>query len=131
MANHLRFFAIHAEDVERAKTFYEAVFDWRITPWGPPGFYLIQTGAEGERHVGGALQQRHEPVSGTGMKGFECTVGVDDLDAIMAKVTAHGGTIVMQPYTIDGVGRLIYLHDTEGNRVGAMQYDPAYAAAFF
>ncbi|MDE1147310.1 MAG: hypothetical protein PW843_11930 [Azospirillaceae bacterium] len=131
MPNHLRFFAIHADDVERAKAFYEAVFDWRISPWGPPGFYLIQTGPDDDKGVGGALQQRHEPLAGTGMQGFECTVGVDDLDAIIAKVTAHGGAVTLQPYTIDGVGRLIYLRDTEGNRVGAMQYDPAYAAQFF
>jgi hypothetical protein len=32
----------------------------------------------------------------------------------------------MQPYRIEGVGELIYFEDTEGNLVGAMQYDPAF-----
>jgi predicted enzyme related to lactoylglutathione lyase len=32
MANHIRHFAIHADDVERARNFYAAVFDWRFEP---------------------------------------------------------------------------------------------------
>ena len=35
----LRHFAINADDVPRAKRFYEEVFGWSFTPWGPPNFY--------------------------------------------------------------------------------------------
>ena len=41
MTANLAAFAIHADDVERAVRFYEAVFGWRFEPWGPPGVYLI------------------------------------------------------------------------------------------
>ena len=44
MANNLSFFSIHADDLDRARGFYEQVFGWRFEPWGPPGFYLIHTG---------------------------------------------------------------------------------------
>ena len=30
----------------------------------------------------------------------------------------------MNPYSIPGVGALIFVADTEGNLVGAMHYDP-------
>ncbi len=126
MPNHIRHFAVHADQVERARVFYETVFGWRFEPWGPPDFYLIRTGPAGDRGVQGALQQRREPLEGSGMRGYECTIGVDDLERVLALVTRSGGTVVAQPFTIDGVGKLAFFQDTEGNHVGAMQYDPAY-----
>ncbi len=126
MANHLRHFAIHADDVERARRFYEAVFAWSFEPWGPPGYYLIRTGTGRDRGVGGALQERQTALAGDGMRGFECTIGVDALDPVLAAVVEQGGTRLTQPCVIDGVGRLSFIQDTEGNRVGVMQYDPAY-----
>ena len=43
-ANNVCHFAVHADDVERARVFYENVFGWRFEEWGPPEFYLIKTG---------------------------------------------------------------------------------------
>ena len=126
MPNHVRHFAIHADQVDRARAFYEGVFDWRFEPWGPPNFYLIRTGSADDRGLQGALQERQQPLTGSGMRGYECTIGVADLDAVLALVTRFGGTIVSPPLVLDGVGRLAFIHDTEANRVGVMQYDPAY-----
>jgi len=119
MPNDVVHFAIHAEDCQRAKAFYESVFGWSFEPWGPPGFWLIETSPGAPR---GALQQRHEPVQGRGMIGFECTVGVDDVDSIAAAAEVHGGKVTTPPFVIEGVGRLVMLEDTEGNVLGAMRY---------
>ncbi|HEY1559996.1 MAG TPA: VOC family protein [Caulobacteraceae bacterium] len=116
-----RHFAINADDVQRAKRFYEGVFGWTFEPWGPPDFYQIKNAGHGFL---GALQGRRELKPGERMRGFEATMGVDDLDATIAAVEAEGGKIVMQPSRIEGVGRLIYFEDTDGNLVGAMQYEP-------
>jgi predicted enzyme related to lactoylglutathione lyase len=35
-------FAINADDVQRARRFYESVFDWTFEPWGPPNFYQVK-----------------------------------------------------------------------------------------
>jgi uncharacterized protein len=126
MPNHIRHFAVHADDVDRARHFYQEVFGWRFEPWGPPNFYLIRTGPDDDRGLQGALQQRYEALDGTGIRAFECTIGVDDLDAILGKIAERGGEVISQPFTMEGVGRLAFFHDTEGNRVGVMQYDPAY-----
>lgn len=123
MPNNLAAFAIHADDVQRARLFYERVFDWRFEPWGPPGFYLIRTGDEASPGVMGLLQGRQEPRTGTGINGFECTISVDDVAAIATKVEAAGVKIIMPAATIPTVGTLIYFLDTEGNKVGAMKYD--------
>jgi predicted enzyme related to lactoylglutathione lyase len=114
-------FAINADDVQRAKTFYEGVFGWTFEPWGPPDFYQIKNAGQG---VLGALQGRRELVPGVPIKGYEATMGVEDIKATIAAVEAGGGKILMQPFRIEGVGELIFFQDPEGNMVGAMQYEP-------
>jgi predicted enzyme related to lactoylglutathione lyase len=124
MANNLASFAIHCDDVSRARAFYEAVFGWRFEPWGPPDFYLIHTGDEKNPGVQGLLQQRREKVApGGGYNGFECTISVDDVDAVAARVKKAGGTIWMEKCHIPTVGWLVRFHDTEGNDCGAMKYE--------
>jgi hypothetical protein len=116
----LRHLAINADDVQRAKGFYESVFGWRFEPWGPPDYYQVNNAGEGFR---GALQERRELKPGAKMLGFEATLGVKDIQATIAVVEAAGGRILTRPFYIEGVGRLVYFEDTEGNLVGAMQYD--------
>ncbi|MBL7492656.1 VOC family protein [Frankia sp. AgB1.9] len=120
----LSHFAINADDVPASRAFYETVFGWRFTAWGPPGFYKIQTGPDDEPGVQGALQQRRALVPGQVTTGLECTFAVEDVDAVARAVRAAGGTILMDRFTISGVGHLIFFGDPAGNAVGAMQYDP-------
>ena len=119
MPSSLRHFAINADDVPRAKAFYEDVFGWTFTPWGPPGFY--QTRSTGEGHLG-ALQGRRD-VAGVKMPGMELTFAVDDIKATVQAIEAKGGTVLMPPFRIEGVGELMFFRDTEGNVAGAMQYE--------
>lgn len=121
MSATLRHFAINADDVPRAKAFYERALGWTFTPWGPPDYY--QTRSSGDGHVG-ALQGRRE-VGGTRMPGMELTFGVEDIHATIAAIEAAGGKVLMPPYRIEGVGELIFFQDTEGNVAGAMQYERA------
>ncbi len=125
MSANLSHFAIECDDVERAKRFYEAVFGWRIEPWGPPGFYQVFTGTAEQPGVLGALQGRRQPLTGTGNRGFECSFAVASVKQVIAAVVAHGGSIAMSEFRIEGVGNGAYFLDTEGNRFAAMQYDPA------
>lgn len=120
MANDIAHFAIHADDCQRARRFYESVFGWTFEPWGPPEFWRIHT-SPGAIH--GALHKRRAPVTGKGMIGFECTIAVRDVAAIGAAIAKAGGTVTMQPMEIPGVGTLVMFEDTEGNTVGAMQYE--------
>jgi predicted enzyme related to lactoylglutathione lyase len=125
MPANLASFAIHVDDVDRARAFYEAVFGWEFEPWGPPGFYLIHTGDADSPGIHGLMHQRHEPRTGTGLNGVEPTFAVDDVDAVAARVAAAGGTIRMTKSVIPTVGALIRFLDTEGNDIGAMQYETA------
>lgn len=123
MSNNLASFALHVDDVDRARRFYEAVFGWVFEPWGPPGFYLIHTGDAADPGVQGLMHKRLEPRTGTGLNGAEITFSVSDLDAIIAAVEANGGRITMPKAPIPTVGVLIRFDDPEGNDIGAMAYE--------
>ena len=118
----LRHFAINADDVDRARGFYETVFGWTFTPWGPPGFYQTRDVGSG---VLGALQQRRD-WGRKKLHAFETTIGVEDIRAALAAVTANGGRVLMQPFLIDGVGEIGYFEDPEGNICGIAQYVKGY-----
>jgi predicted enzyme related to lactoylglutathione lyase len=123
MPNHVSHFAINADDLKRARRFYENVFDWQFEAWGPPGFYLIHTGTPDDAGVLGALQKRRELVPGQRTIGFECTVSVDSADAIAKAAEANGGKVIMAKTILPTVGELVWLQDPEGNIVGAMKYE--------
>jgi len=116
-------FAINADDVTRAKRFYEKVFGWTFSAWGPPDFYQIKTGTDADPGVMGALQKRRELVPGQTTVGFECTIAVASIDDTANAVAASGGKTIMQKSIIVGVGALMFFQDSEANVFGAMQYD--------
>ena len=122
MANNIAHFDIHADDVERARRFYERVFGWRFEAWGPPDFYLVHTGSEKDPGIHGSVSKRNEPAVGMGRTGYECTISVADLGAIKAAIVANGGKILLDDHEIVGVGTLIRFQDTEGNVACAMRY---------
>jgi predicted enzyme related to lactoylglutathione lyase len=112
--------AINADDVDAARRFYESVYGWRFTPWGPPGFLRCEL-----EHGVVAIQRRRELVPGVRTTGFECTMAVDDVQAAIDAAAATGGRVVMEPTAIPGVGELVFLADPSGTVSGAMRYgDP-------
>ena len=123
MPNNVTTFAIHCDDVARARSFYEKVFGWKFEAWGPPDFYLIHTGTADAPGIRGLLQKRAEPLTGTGLRGLECTVDVKDVAAIQALVEQNGGKVTMPKAVIPTVGWIIRFFDTEGNVLCAGQFD--------
>ena len=120
MPNDVAFFAINADDVPRARTFYATVFGWSFEPWGPPNFYLIDTSEE-PIAVKGALQERRELARGQKMIGFECTITVADIDKTLRAIEANGGRLAAPKFHIPTVGTVAYFLDTEGNVAGLRQ----------
>jgi hypothetical protein len=123
VTSNISHFAINADDIGRARQFYESVFGWKFAAWGPPDFYQITTGDADDPGVRGALQRRRDLAPGLRLNSFEPTFAVTDVDATAAALRANGARILMERTTIGGVGHLIFFEDTEGNVAGAMQYD--------
>ena len=116
----LHYFSIDADDLPRAKAFYERVLGWTLRPWGPPGYYEISIA--GVPTAG--LSKRHELVPGRRTNAFRTTFEVDDVDATLAAVTANGGRVLMQPHQVEDGPLVGYFDDTEGNVCGVGQYLP-------
>ena len=56
--------------------------------------------------------------------GFECTIGVEDIDETEAAVVANGGKVILSKCeipTIPTVGYLIKIQDPDGNVVCVKQ----------
>ena len=68
-------------------------------------------------HLKAALQGRRD-IGGQRMPGMEITFGVEDIEATIAAIEAHGGKVLMAPFDIETVGRLLFFQDTEGNVAG-------------
>jgi hypothetical protein len=109
-------FEITADDVPRARRFYE-IFDWTIADSGMPGaeYWLAHTG-EGDIGINGAIMPRADKT-----QPVVHWIAVENLEAMIEKVKASGGQIVGERQTVPGTGDTIYARDTEGNTFGMIQ----------
>lgn len=123
MPNKLTHFAIHIDDMERAKNFYGDVFDWGFNSYGPTDFFQIKADKTESGELIGALQSRKYSPLQEKITGFECTIAVDNIDQIIEKVQKKGGQVLMPKTAIPYVGLIAKFLDTEGNLICAMQYD--------
>jgi len=104
--------------------FYHDIFDWQINKWeGTEDYWLVTTGPATEPGIDGAIMRRRQPINGDAVMAYVCTVDVPSVDDVAAKITSHGGTIVVPKIAIPHVGWLAYAKDTEGNIFGVMQSD--------
>ena len=118
-------FEIHASDMDAAERFYTTVFGWaaRRTPATDRDYRLLVTGADGTPGINGALlERRGEPPSpGEPVSAFVCTVAVDDLDDTERKIADAGGARVVETRAVQGVGRVAYFRDPDGNILGVIE----------
>jgi predicted enzyme related to lactoylglutathione lyase len=121
--NRVVHFEIQADDVERARKFYEKTFGWEISQMmkaeeGGMDYWGLKTGPDGTPGINGGLYQR--PADNK-LFTYDCTLQVPDIDKAIDDVKNNGGTIRGEKMEIPGVGWLIGGTDTEGNRFGIMQ----------
>ena len=123
MANPVIHFEVQADDVARAKKFYETVLGWKINQMmtkeqGGMDYWGLGTRPDGQPGINGGMYQRTPEMK---LYTYDCTVQVDDLDATIVAVKANGGKITKEKGEIPGVGWFAGAEDTEGNRFGLMQ----------
>ena len=122
MANAPTHFEIPADDVERAKTFYEKTFGWKIKQYPmPPGqeYWGVTTVKKGEIGINGGLMKRNMPG-----QPFTNYLNVKSIDAMVGAVQANGGKIVLPKQEIGGVGWIAAFMDPENNLIGLHQAAP-------
>lgn len=115
MAHPLCHFEIPADDVARAKKFYQDLFGWQISEAGE-GYYLIQSG---ENEVGGGMMKRVVPEQRPILYFL-----VESADEYVRKIQQLGGTIVVPKTPVPTMGYFGQAMDTEGNVFAIWQGDP-------
>jgi len=127
MANLVVHFEIHASEPQRLIDFYSELFGWKFTQFGEGTYWAIDTG-EGAigmdtpgRGINGGLTQRHgsAPEPGAPVNGSDFVVGVDgSVDELFQKGLDLGGVEALPLTDMQGIGRVGYLLDPDGNVFG-------------
>jgi len=112
----LCWFEIPADNVERAKKFYSAMFGWKISKFpGGMEYWHMDTGGADASPDGG-LMARKNP--GQPIINYICVASVDKA---MAKVKKLGGNICVPKTAVPGMGFFAVCTDTEKNVFGVWE----------
>jgi len=121
----IAYFEIPADNVDRAKQFYQSLLGWKIEPTtaavnpemvAATQYQDIIMGEpqEGTINMGGMYKrQMSEPITSHVM--------VENLEEVLAKVEKLGGKIITPTMDMQSVGLDAIIQDTEGNTIGLWQ----------
>ena len=103
-----------SSDADASKAFYEKVIGWTVHPADAGGmdYRMIDTG--GNDFVGGLMGLTPEMTAGGAKPTWLFYIGVDDVDATVAKIEEKGGSVRMPAFDMPGVGRLALVADPQG-----------------
>jgi uncharacterized protein len=113
-------FEVVGKDGAKLRSYYHDLFGWNADANNPMDYGIVSReenlSPEGFG-IGGGI--------GTGPEGYEghvtFYVGVDDIEAALAKAESLGGTRVMGPETITDMVELGQFKDPEGNLIGVVR----------
>ena len=114
-------FDISADDIQRAKYFYEQLFGWHISkfPYSPQEYYMVETKtATGEKGITGGITRREKAY-----QKITNFIQVDSIDESIAKVMELGGQIIEPKTAIPTVGHIAGCKDTEDNIFGLIEVE--------
>lgn len=117
-------FELPADDVERAKKFYQSSFGWGAMDMPEMKYVIMHTVAVDEKTqmpkeagaINGGMTKRNEMV-----KAPSFAISVNNLEASVKKVQAAGGTILKDKIVVGDMGVMAYFRDTEGNILSLWQ----------
>ena len=101
---------IRSEDPDATRDFFAALFGWTYSDGAFPGYTFVDTGVEG------ALPTAIGPLQG-GADAVLFFVGVDDVEATLARAEELGGNIIQPAQQVLGVTFGVFA-DAHGHAVG-------------
>ncbi len=123
MSGRVVHFEIPFDDQERAHQFYAEAFGWHFDDRPNLHYTIVQTGptqddgTPAERgYIGGGMIKRDSPADRPIV-----TIGVDDIDAALARIEELGGMKVLGRQDAGELGYAAYFRDVEGNMMGLWQ----------
>jgi len=113
-------FEIPADQVERAKRFYEAVFNWNAVSIPKMKYVILRTGPTDEKgmakesgFINGGILRRQAPIDSAVI-----TINVASIEDSSKKIEANGGKMIKGKFQVGEMGYAAYFRDTESNIIG-------------
>ncbi|MFD4196881.1 VOC family protein [Amycolatopsis thermoflava] len=110
-------FEIPVDEPERAGAFYRGAFGWTVRHWDTDYWPMVSDAEDGAGAEGALTRRSQAP------EGVVVYIGVDDVEAAVARVREAGGSVVAGPMPIPKTGWAAHVRDSEGNLVGLFQED--------
>ena len=117
MTQPVSYVELNSPDLETSVRFFTDVFGWDPQPFGLPD-YLVSPAGAAHGIDAGLLASRD------GAPRTVSVINVADLDKTAKQVATHGGRIVVEPFSIPGVGRGCYFTDPTGLLLGLHENNP-------
>jgi len=120
MANSFMHVELQTKDVDKAKRFYQSIFDWRFEDM-PMGNGMSYTGIHVGEGTGGGMWTNP---ADNGPAHWLAYVNVDNIDATIEKVKSSGGRIVQPKTEVPNMGWYSVITDPTGAMLGLWQSKP-------
>ena len=114
MGNPVVHFEIVSTEGDKLRSFYSEAFGWKIDADNPMGYGMVDAESEG---IGGGIA--NSPGDYPGHLTFY--IQADDLEAMLARVEALGGTTVMPPDPVGDGTVIAQFKDPAGNMMGLVK----------
>lgn len=115
MTQPVTYIEFNTPDLEATKAFMTEVFDWEFQPFASAEYLVAPHGDEFGVDTGAMPSRDGQPRT-------LAVIRVSSLEKTLAAVGANGGTLVVEPFTIEGVGRACYITDPSGLIIGLHEY---------
>jgi uncharacterized protein len=120
MSNPVFHFEIPVRDMDRAKAFYEGIFDYRLNRQEVDGYDMaFFPRADGAAGASGALAKGD--VYKPSKEGAIIYFDVPDIDAVLKRAKQRGAKTLYEKKDIGEAGFVAEFEDSEGNRVALSQ----------
>ncbi|MEU8922704.1 VOC family protein [Kitasatospora sp. NPDC048545] len=116
---------LHTSGPDVAFAFYEKLFGWRVENFEPsPGMtYRVVSTAEGDQQDAsfGGIAPTMSPEQPSAWTPY---FAASDVDTVIARATAAGGSVLMPAADVENVGRLAWLADPNGAPFALIKGEP-------
>lgn len=104
--NHINYIEFKGRDLDEIQKFYQNVFGWNFTSYGPDYISFDNAGIEGGFH------KSEENV----INGALVVLYHDNLESVIEKVVQENGVITKDIFTFPG-GKRFHFYDPSGNEL--------------
>ena len=116
-------FEIPADDIVRARKFYEGLFGWKIIEDPEMSYHQVSTVETDEKGmpkqpgaINGGLMKRSAPGESPVIY-----IQVASIDEYLQKIPSAGGKVVLPKQPVEDLGFFAKISDPEGNIIGLWQ----------